>query len=65
MLIACELSPLCNSRVIIGNNSRYYIKEGRVSESGSHEELLARRGDYYNSVHLQGLTGRGEIRAFP
>jgi ATP-binding cassette subfamily B (MDR/TAP) protein 1 len=35
---------------------RYFIKEGRVSESGTHDELLARRGDYYEFVQLQALS---------
>lgn len=35
---------------------RHFIKEGRVSESGTHDQLLAKRGDYYEHVQLQGLS---------
>ena len=34
----------------------YFIKEGTVSESGTHDELIARRGDYYEYVQLQDLN---------
>ncbi|KAF9444209.1 P-loop containing nucleoside triphosphate hydrolase protein [Macrolepiota fuliginosa MF-IS2] len=33
----------------------YFIKDGRISESGTHNELLSLRGDYYNYVQLQTL----------
>lgn len=33
----------------------YFIKEGAVSESGTHDELIARRGDYYEYAQLQAL----------
>jgi len=36
----------------------YFIKEGRVSESGTHDHLIAKRGDYYEYVQLQGLSRR-------
>ncbi|KAJ7193136.1 P-loop containing nucleoside triphosphate hydrolase protein [Mycena pura] len=36
----------------------YFIKEGRVSECGTHDQLLARRGDYYEYVQLQALSKR-------
>jgi ATP-binding cassette subfamily B (MDR/TAP) protein 1 len=35
---------------------RYFIKDGTVSESGTHDELFARRGDYYEYVQLQALS---------
>jgi hypothetical protein len=35
----------------------YFIKEGTVSECGTHDELIARRGDYYEYVQLQALNG--------
>lgn len=35
---------------------RYFIKDGTVSESGTHDELIARRGDYYEYVQLQVLS---------
>ncbi|KIM50915.1 hypothetical protein SCLCIDRAFT_144469, partial [Scleroderma citrinum Foug A] len=33
----------------------YFIKAGRVSEAGTHDELLALKGDYYGYVQLQLL----------
>ena len=33
----------------------YFVKEGRISEAGTHDELLALKGDYYEYVHLQLL----------
>ena len=35
---------------------RYFIKEGKVSEYGTHDQLIARRGDYYDYVQLQVLS---------
>jgi len=39
----------------------YFIKEGRVSESGTHDQLLAKRGDYFEYVQLQGLDKRESL----
>ena len=36
--------------------SSYFLKEGRVSEAGTHDELLSLRGDYYEYVQLQALN---------
>ncbi|KAJ7644192.1 P-loop containing nucleoside triphosphate hydrolase protein [Roridomyces roridus] len=50
--IAHRLSTIQNA------NRIYFIKEGRVSESGTHDQLLSRRGDYYEYVQLQALSKR-------
>ncbi|KAI6166710.1 ste6-like protein [Pisolithus thermaeus] len=47
--IAHRLSTIQNADCI------YIIKDGRVSEAGTHDELLALRGDYYEYVQLQAL----------
>ncbi|KAJ3557819.1 hypothetical protein NM688_g1271 [Phlebia brevispora] len=48
--IAHRLSTIQNADCI------YFIKDGAVSESGTHDELLALRGGYYEYVQLQALS---------
>lgn len=48
--IAHRLSTIQNADCI------YFIKDGAVSESGTHDQLLSKRGGYYEYVQLQALS---------
>ncbi|KIP05158.1 hypothetical protein PHLGIDRAFT_129050 [Phlebiopsis gigantea 11061_1 CR5-6] len=48
--IAHRLSTIQNADCI------YFIKDGAVSEAGTHDELIALRGGYYEYVQLQALS---------
>ncbi|KAF8892354.1 multidrug resistance protein 1 [Gymnopilus junonius] len=48
--IAHRLSTIQNADRI------YFMKDGRVSESGTHDQLLQLRGGYYEYVQLQALS---------
>ncbi|TCD63929.1 GTPase-activating protein [Steccherinum ochraceum] len=48
--IAHRLSTIQNADRI------YFIKDGTVSESGTHDQLLAQQGGYYEYVQLQALS---------
>ncbi|TCD62992.1 GTPase-activating protein [Steccherinum ochraceum] len=48
--IAHRLSTIQNADCI------YFIKDGAVSESGTHDQLLALQGGYYEYVQLQALS---------
>ncbi|KAF8842127.1 P-loop containing nucleoside triphosphate hydrolase protein, partial [Paxillus ammoniavirescens] len=47
--VAHRLSTIQNADCI------YFLKDGRVSEAGTHDELISLRGDYYEYVQLQVL----------
>ncbi|KAK9491115.1 P-loop containing nucleoside triphosphate hydrolase protein [Lipomyces doorenjongii] len=50
--VAHRLSTIQNADVI------YVFEAGRVCEAGTHQELLAKKGRYYELVQLQALEGR-------
>ena len=55
MLIACNCH--CHHEFVASRLTflSYFIKNGRVHEAGTHDELLALKGDYYEYVQLQLL----------
>jgi len=48
--IAHRLSTIQNADCI------YFIKDGTVCESGTHDQLLQKKGDYFEYVQLQALS---------
>src|SRR5690606_21869074 len=49
-VVAHRLSTIINSdRIIV-------MKDGRVVEAGSHSELLAKKGTYYNFYQIQAMS---------
>ncbi|WVO17493.1 hypothetical protein L204_105185 [Cryptococcus depauperatus] len=52
IVIAHRLSSVRNAAQI------FYFSAGKVAEHGTHQELLSRRGGYYEMVKLQNLNGQ-------
>jgi subfamily B ATP-binding cassette protein MsbA len=51
IFIAHRLSTITHVDKII------YIDQGQIIEMGSHEELMAKKGAYYNLFEIQNLEG--------
>ena len=61
MQIACKLFSssavlALNYRDISSLLLRYFIKDGSIQEFGTHDELVAKRGTYFEYVKLQTLS---------
>ncbi len=50
IIIAHRLSTIRNASRIL------FVKDGRISESGTHDELMRRKGDYYRFCSLQFMN---------
>lgn len=46
----------CADDKLIKFSNSYFVKDGSISESGTHDQLIAKRGDYYAYVQLQALN---------
>lgn len=59
MIIAHRISAVCHADEII------YLKDGEIAERGTHQELLAKRGLYYETYMAQYGTflGGGDVMA--
>ena len=53
MIIAHRMSAVCHADEII------YLKDGGIAERGTHQELLAKRGLYYETYMAQYGTFLG------
>ena len=47
IIIAHRISAVCHADEII------YLQDGRIAERGTHEELLAKKGLYYDTYMAQ------------
>lgn len=47
---------LNSRRLTFSRFNSYFIKEGRVSEYGTHDQLIAKKGDYFEYTQLQVLS---------
>ncbi|XP_018573284.1 multidrug resistance protein 1-like isoform X2 [Anoplophora glabripennis] len=56
IIVAHRLSTIRNANVIV------VVSEGRVVEKGSHAELMAAQGVYYNLVSSQGITETSDLK---
>ena len=50
LVIAHRLSTIQKADIIV------VLKKGEIVEQGKHEELLAKKGDYYKLVNMQNLA---------
>jgi ABC-type multidrug transport system fused ATPase/permease subunit len=51
IIIAHRLNTIKNANRIL------FIKEGRITESGTHDQLLSLKGDYFRYYSLQNING--------
>lgn len=51
IIIAHRLNTIKNANKIL------FVKEGKITESGTHEELLSLKGDYFKYYSLQNING--------
>lgn len=50
IIIAHRLNTIKNANKIL------FIKEGKITESGTHDELLSLKGDYFRYYSLQNIN---------
>ncbi|KAJ8964325.1 hypothetical protein NQ314_004995, partial [Rhamnusium bicolor] len=56
IIVAHRLSTIRNANIIV------FVLDGRVMEKGTHSELMAAQGYYYNMVSSQGITDTTESK---
>ena len=58
LIVAQRISSVKNADII------FIVQDGRITESGSHKELLAKKGYYYNIYRIQqGIATEEDIEA--
>jgi hypothetical protein len=56
--IRCKSKRVIDEKKLTFFVYSYFMKDGNVSEVGTHDQLLHKRGDYYEYVQLQALSKR-------